>query len=119
MLPDASGCTDWANPILAWALAAVGVTAKSTTSGSAESQNRPNVLAIAVIALLPRFVCEGRVGRALGEESDGRHLTCKKRISVIRIKYVSNFVITVTSNDRRYWSKMISWSIEAFATQSE
>ena len=24
---------------------------------------------------------------------------------------VSNFVISVTSNDRRYWSKMISWSI--------
>ena len=50
MLPDASGCTDWADPILAWALAAVGATAKSTTSGSVESQNRPNGLVIAVIA---------------------------------------------------------------------
>jgi hypothetical protein len=52
MLPDASGCTDWTDPILASALAAVGAAAKSTASGSAEVQSRPNVLLMVVMALL-------------------------------------------------------------------
>jgi hypothetical protein len=39
------------------------------------------------------------LGRALGEESDGGHLTPKKRISVISIKYGVSFVISITLAD--------------------
>jgi hypothetical protein len=43
-----------------------------------------------VIALLPKFFPK-TLDRALGEESDGWHLTCKKRISVITIKHSAEF----------------------------
>ena len=54
MLPDASGFTELAVPILVWAFATVAVIAKSNTSGSAEMQSRPNVLVLVLIALLPK-----------------------------------------------------------------
>ena len=54
MLPDASGFTELAVPILVWAFATVELIAKSNTSGSAEMQSRPNVLVLVLIALLPK-----------------------------------------------------------------
>jgi hypothetical protein len=58
-------------------LATVDATAKSITSGSAENQSRPNVLVMVVTTLLPKFFPKTLVP-ALGEESDGWHLTRKK-----------------------------------------
>jgi hypothetical protein len=54
MLPDASGFTELAVPILVWAFATVEVIAKSNTSCSAEMQGRPNALVLVLIALLPK-----------------------------------------------------------------
>ena len=51
MLPDASGVTELAVPILVWALATIGA-AKNTTSDSAEIQCRPSVLVIVVTTFL-------------------------------------------------------------------
>jgi hypothetical protein len=50
MLPDASGCTEVADPIV-WAFATVEPIAMNTTSGTAEIESRPNVL-VFVMALL-------------------------------------------------------------------
>ena len=67
-LPDASGVTELAVPILVWALASVEVTASS----SVQIQSRPNVLVVVVrIALLPKTHPGGEIVPALGEESDG------------------------------------------------
>ena len=52
MLPDASGFTDWAVPILVWAFATVEPIAKTISSGSVEIQSRPNVLVFVLITLL-------------------------------------------------------------------
>ena len=70
----ASSCTSVQS--LSGAFATVGAAAKSTTSGSAEIQSRSTVLVIVIITLLPKFFSK-RVGRALGEESDGGHLPWK------------------------------------------
>jgi hypothetical protein len=51
MLPDASGFTELAVPILVWAFAAVEPIARNTTSGSTEMQSRPNVPVLVLIAL--------------------------------------------------------------------
>lgn len=53
-LPEASGFTELAVPILVWAFATVEAIAKSTISGSAEMESRPNVLMFVLMALLPK-----------------------------------------------------------------
>jgi hypothetical protein len=52
-LPDASGFTEWAVPIVLWAFATVEPIVKTTTSDSAEIERRPNVPMFFLIALLP------------------------------------------------------------------
>ena len=53
MLPVASGFTELAAPILVWALAAVELIVKTTTSGSTEIQRPPN-FPVFVMALVPK-----------------------------------------------------------------